>query len=258
MINVPLVKEGGRLSEQTFMVQLQVSNMTNPLASFNGDYYHQIFNITFLPNQQTVLWEFELLPNEENEAFRIIISSVEFPTFLSDNNDVVNETLVVINDPRSRLIIHCGLHVYDGCSYYDTGLAGFIQDIYTAREDESFIGISIFSINSSLDVVVNFTTVDHTALEGIDEIEYFKICTSLAKILLLLIEGKDYEQISIQLSLAGNQSTAVINIPIINDDLAEGLEIIGGMLQVVSPSSSLSSVSIIHIEIIDDEGTILI
>ena len=104
MINVPLVKEGGRLSEQTFMVQLQVSNVTDPLqsASFND---HQIFNITFLPNQQTVLWEFELLPNEENEAFRIIISSVEFPTFLSDNNDVVNETLVVINDPQSRLII---------------------------------------------------------------------------------------------------------------------------------------------------------
>ena len=75
---------------------------------------------------------------------------------------------------------------------------------------------------------------------------------------MLLIEGKDYEQISIQLSLVGNQSTAVINIPIINDDLAEGLEIIGGMLQVVSPPSSLSSVSIIHIEIIDDEGTILI
>ena len=72
-----------------------------------------------------------------------------------------------------------------------------------------------------------------------------------------MIEGKDYEQISTQLSLAGNLSTAVINIPIINDDLAEGLEIIGGMLQVVSPPSSLSSVSIIRIEIIDDEGIII-
>ena len=72
-----------------------------------------------------------------------------------------------------------------------------------------------------------------------------------------MIEGKDYEQISTQLSLAGNLSTAVINIPIINDDLAEGLEIIDGMLQVISPPSSLSSVSIIHIEIIDDEGIII-
>ena len=170
MIKVPLVKEGGRLSEQTFMVQLHVSNMTDPLASLNEDYYHQIINITFLPNQQTVLWEFELLPNEENEAFRVVISSVEFPNFLSDSQDVFNEASVVINDPQSRLIIHCGygMHVY-GCSS-DTGLAGFIQDIYTVREDEGFINISIFSVNSSLDVVVNFTTVDHTAMEGNDEI----------------------------------------------------------------------------------------
>ena len=73
-------------------------------------------------------------------------------------------------------------------------------------------------------------------------------------ILFPLLKGKDYEQISTQLSLAGNQSIAVINIPIINDDLAEGLEIIGGMLQVVSQPSSLSSVVNINIEIIDDEG----
>ena len=170
VINVPLAKEGGRLSEQTFMVQIQVCNISNPLTTFNEAYYH---NITFLPNQQTVLLEFELIPNEtpeKNESFCIVISSVEFPNFLSDSQDVVNETLIVINDPQSRLIIHCGLHVYDGCSH-DTGLVGFVQDIYTVREDEGFINVSIFSVNSSLDVVVNFTTVDHTALEGIDEVD---------------------------------------------------------------------------------------
>ena len=38
-----------------------------------------------------------------------------------------------------------------------------------------------------------------------------------------------------------------------NDDLAEGLEIIGGKLQIISPPNN-SSASTITIEIIDDEG----
>ena len=71
----------------------------------------------------------------------------------------------------------------------------------------------------------------------------------------IIIKGEDYEQISIQCSLSGNQSTAVINIPIKNDSLAEGLETMQGMLQVVSPSGYSSSVSNISIDIIDNEGS---
>lgn len=47
-----------------------------------------------------------------------------------------------------------------------------------------------------------------------------------------------------------------MSIPIIDDDLAEGVELFGGMLQVLSPQSNASS--IITIEIIDDEGKILL
>ena len=73
----------------------------------------------------------------------------------------------------------------------------------------------------------------------------------------IIIKGEDYEQTSIQCSLSGNQSTAVINIPIKNDSLAEGLETVQGMLQVVSPSNYSSSVSNIRIDIIDNEGSIM-
>lgn len=69
---------------------------------------------------------------------------------------------------------------------------------------------------------------------------------------MFFIKGEDYTQISEQILIAGNQ-TAVINIPIINDNLAEGVEVIGGILQVLSPQSNISST--ITIEIIDDEGT---
>ena len=175
LFNIPLVKEGGQLSEQTFIVQLQVSNMTNPFqpASFSEDYDHQIFNITFLPDQQTISWEFQLIPNEapeENEAFRVILSSaLGFPNFLGDGDDIVNETLIVIHDPQSRFS-HVVINTV-ACMFIIIGLVGFIQDNYIVREDDSFINISIFSYNSSLDVMVNFTTVDHTALEGIDEIK---------------------------------------------------------------------------------------
>ena len=106
---IPLVKEDGRMSEQTFTVLIEVSNMTNPYqpATFGDDYNHNSFNITFPPDRQTVLWEFELIPNkapEENEAFRLILYSVSHPTFFTDSRDVLNETLVVINDPQSWFI----------------------------------------------------------------------------------------------------------------------------------------------------------
>lgn len=58
----------------------------------------------------------------------------------------------------------------------------------------------------------------------------------------------------LQIPITGNQSTAEISIPIIDDNLAEGLETIGGALEVVSHSQNLSFVSMIHIEIVDNEG----
>ena len=71
-------------------------------ASF---YDYQMFNITFLPNQQSVSWEFELNPDKspkENETFHVILSSVSgFPNFLSDSDDVVNEIFIVIHEPQS-------------------------------------------------------------------------------------------------------------------------------------------------------------
>ena len=45
---------------------------------------------------------------------------------------------------------------------------GFIQDIYSVREDEGSISISVFSFNSSIDVEVNFTTFQQTAIEGVN------------------------------------------------------------------------------------------
>ena len=68
------------------------------------------------------------------------------------------------------------------------------------------------------------------------------------------IKGKDYEQISRLISISNfSNGTTVISIPIINDDLAEGLEHIGGRLQIISPPTN-SPASTITIEIIDDEG----
>ena len=68
------------------------------------------------------------------------------------------------------------------------------------------------------------------------------------------LSGEDYLALSMQISVTGNQSAAVLSIPIVSDHLAEGLEIFGGMLEVVSQEQNLSFVSIIHIEIVDDEG----
>ena len=74
----------------------------------------------------------------------------------------------------------------------------------------------------------------------------------------IILSGIDYEAVSMPIDLTGNQSTAVISIPILDDILAEGYEIIGGRLEVVSQSLNLSFTSIIKIEIIDDEGNFLL
>ena len=52
--------------------------------------------------------------------------------------------------------------------------------------------------------------------------------------------------------ISGNDTT-VISVPVINDDVAEGLELFGGRLEIISPTNN-STASIISIEIIDDEG----
>ena len=103
---IPLIKEDGRVSQQTFNLQIDVSNMTNRFqpATSGDDYEHEISNIIILPDQQTVMWEFKLISNEiaeENEAFRVSISSFGHPKFLNDNNNVFNTTTIVINDPKS-------------------------------------------------------------------------------------------------------------------------------------------------------------
>ena len=107
--SIPLVKEGGRVSEQTFNLQIDVSNMTNRFqpATFGDDYKHDIINIIISPDQQSVNWEFELISNEfpeDNEAFHVTISSVGYPKFLSDNKDVFNTTIIIINDPQSWFV----------------------------------------------------------------------------------------------------------------------------------------------------------
>ena len=69
--------------------------------------------------------------------------------------------------------------------------------------------------------------------------------------------GADFEAVSMPIDLTGNRSTAVISIPIVNDNLAEGYETFGGKLEVMSQSLNLSYFeSEIRIEIVDDEGSL--
>ena len=109
--HVSLVKEDNRISEQTFQVLVQVSNSTNPFqAASEGEDYQTMatLHLIFPPNQQFISKEFRLLPNEdieENEAFRLILSSVGHPSFLTNSTSLYNETLVVINDAQSKSVL---------------------------------------------------------------------------------------------------------------------------------------------------------
>ena len=103
-----LVKEGNQMTEQTFQVLIQVSNQTNPFqpASVDEDYQTRATVPTiFPPDQLHVPWEFELLSNEdpeENEAFRVTLSSVGESKFFTNGSSLFNETLIVIQDAQSK------------------------------------------------------------------------------------------------------------------------------------------------------------
>ena len=110
--HISLIKEGNQMSEQTFQVLVQVSNMTNPFqpALLGEDYQNPtILPILFPSNQEHISWEFVLLSNEdpeENEAFRAAVSSVGSPSFITYGSNVFNETLIVIKDAQSKLYYH--------------------------------------------------------------------------------------------------------------------------------------------------------
>lgn len=106
--HILLVKEGNQISEQTFQVLIQVSNLTNPYqpASLGEDFQiTATVPIIFPSDQLYIPWEFELLSNEdpeENEAFRVTLSSVGDSSFLTNGSSLYNETLIIIQDAQSK------------------------------------------------------------------------------------------------------------------------------------------------------------
>ena len=119
--NVTLVKEDGRVSEQTFGVGITVSNpqMLSPATletddtMINFDYtlgtLGQTFEILqFLPNQQSITFEFFLnsdeLP-EGIEAFQASSTPVEgFPTFQASITTAFPSTEIQIIDNDCKCI----------------------------------------------------------------------------------------------------------------------------------------------------------
>ena len=119
--NVTLVKEDGRVSEQTFGVGITVSNpqMLSPATlepddtSFNFDYTLGIPGQTFivlqfLPNQQSITFEFFLnsdeLP-EGTEAFQASSTPGEgFPTFQAPITTAFASTEIQIIDNDCKCI----------------------------------------------------------------------------------------------------------------------------------------------------------
>jgi hypothetical protein len=108
--HILLIKEGNQMTEQAFQVLIQVSNLTNPFqpASEGEDYQTTVtIPITFPSDQLHVPWEFELLSNEdpeENEAFRVTLSSVGDSHFFINGSSLYDETLIVIQDAQSKQI----------------------------------------------------------------------------------------------------------------------------------------------------------
>ena len=119
--NITLVKEDGRVSEQTFGVGITVSNpqMLSPATlepddtTINFDYTlgcpRQTFTVLqFLPNQQSITFEFFLngdgLP-EGTEAFQASSTPVEgFPTFQAPITTAFAATEIQIIDNDCKCI----------------------------------------------------------------------------------------------------------------------------------------------------------
>ena len=119
--NVTLVKEDGRVSEQTFGVGITVSNpqMLSPatLETVNSSMYDYSLGVPgqtfivlhFLPNQQSITFQFFLNGDnliEGTEAFQASATTVEgFPTFQAPITTAFPSTEIqmIDNDSKSTL-----------------------------------------------------------------------------------------------------------------------------------------------------------
>ena len=119
--NVTLVKEDGRVSEQTFGVSITVSNPKTLTAAtletvntgINFDYTlgspgQTITVLQFLPNQQSITFEFFLNSDEipeGTEAFQASSTTVEsFPTFQAPITTAFASTEIQIIDNDCKCI----------------------------------------------------------------------------------------------------------------------------------------------------------
>ena len=106
-----VAKESNIISEQTFIITFQRTDMVPPGSGFalahDGEDYRGIlqeFPLSFTPHNQRINLPFQLLPDrdpEPTEAFQISLSNQGLPAF--DSADVLStHTFVVIDDDDGK------------------------------------------------------------------------------------------------------------------------------------------------------------
>ena len=113
LFDIVIVKEDRRQSEQTFKLIISVSSKDNTTANpfkratLSKDCEHQSVSILFPPNQDTIIWSFDL-PHDENsadvEVFQATISpdSTGFPMFITREGSSFKEILIFVQDAQSK------------------------------------------------------------------------------------------------------------------------------------------------------------
>ena len=163
--DIVLVREGGRLSEQTFEVAISVGGTINrPPATLafvdeeRADYAlgapRDFVILQFPPNQQNITLAIILFSDtlpEGTEAFQAILTaSPDFPNFgpPSMGGAFASTDVLIIDDDCKLGCIICSIMQFLFCV---VAVVGFVQPNYTVSEDVFFAGVCIRIFNPSQD-----------------------------------------------------------------------------------------------------------
>ena len=276
-----LVKENNVISEQTFLISLQVTD-SPPLgiqsATLDLDYRFGTLDVTqfFFPSQQKIPFPFELRADtfpEGTEAFQASVSPEDsrdggsglveqFPTSLNPLT-LSSEVFITILDNDRKFQIHCIFFMVCYPFTYSAIIIGFTNTSYIVGEGIGTlqVDVRVFNVPDDEPLPAIVELVIQTEPGSASKLVYR---ASVYLVLMLhiidLAGGSDYQSILISLIFDNDNRQLSFEVDILNDLFLESdfedftLELRFNTFTLIPPPSNvILSPNISCIEILDDD-----
>ena len=281
-----LAKENDVISEQTFLLSIQVtdsapSGANIQPATLDADYRIGV-TLTFLAFQQRINFQFTLFPDtlpEGTEAFRASVSPQDtrmrpdgstetFPTFLNPES-LTSETFVVIEDDDRKFIFSIATVIIMCTNQYLAIIIGFANTSYTVDETIGMLEVIVQVFNPPDDQTLPATVELVIQTVSGSASKYTKLVymyNNNIDIVYSLVGGSDYQEIfAVDLNpflfFDNNARQQTFSVAITNDSFFE-MDVEDFSLELrfnpfgAPPSNVQLRPNVSVVEILDNDGMI--